>query len=254
MAKLLNTIPDRIDRTLLQMSLRGEVVYHPWRRGFVIDKNQKLIQGVHLSAGAIAAEQHRKEMFDKLNKMIEYAESNKQCRRHLILNYFGQTARYSCQTCDSCQPEQQWPWSLVTERDVATPDDYVDPAFVILETIKWNLDRSRKYGSPYGTGTLLAILKGNTYWITQGQTEPYMREWRLKQARSCPHWGVLTVLPSFDKVIDNTIERLSKEGFIQDSVQSFNDGQSYKYLNLTDKGITQLTSGRLIQWDLDQKL
>jgi hypothetical protein len=136
---------------------------------------------------------------------------------------------------------------------VATPDDYVDPAFVFLETIKWNLDRSKKYGSPYGIGTLLAILKGNTYWITQGQAEPHMREWRLKQARSCPHWGVLTVLPSFDKVIDNTLERLYRDGFVMRSTQMFNDGQSYQYLDLTEKGIAQLTSGRLLQWDLAQK-
>ena len=136
---------------------------------------------------------------------------------------------------------------------MATPDDYVDPAFVCLETIKWNLDRARKYGAPYGTGTLLAILRGDSYWMTQGQTEPHMREWRLKQARSCPHWGVLTVLPSFEKVIDSTIERLGSEGFVQRSAHTFNDGQSYQYLDLTEKGVAQLTSGRLLQWDLAQK-
>jgi len=213
----------------------------------------KLSQGANIAAGALAAEQHRHEMLNKLQKMIQYAETNTQCRRKQILEYFGQTTEATCQACDSCQPEQEWPWSLLTRRDVAMPDDYVDPAFVFLETIKWNLDRARKYGAPYGIGTLLAILKGDTYGMTQGQTEPHMREWRLKQARGCPHWGVLTVLPSFKKVIDSTLERLSSEGFIQRSVQTFNDGQSYQYLDLTEKGIAQLTSGRLIQWDLSQK-
>lgn len=253
LAQAIDVAPDRIDQILLQMSQRGEVVYHPWRRGFVVEKGPKLIRGLQLVAGALAAEQHRQEMSSKLQKMIEYAESTGRCRRRLILEYFGQTSEYTCQSCDGCQPEQEWPWSLLTQRDVATPDDYVDPAFVFLETVKWNLDRAKKYGSPYGIGTLLAILKGNTYWITQGQAEPHMREWRLKQARSCPHWGVLTVLPSFDKVIDNTLERLSLDGFIQRSIQTFNDGQSYQYLDLTEKGVAQLTSGRLLQWDLAQK-
>ncbi|MEI7849302.1 MAG: RecQ family ATP-dependent DNA helicase, partial [Chloroflexota bacterium] len=183
LAQKLHVAPDAIDRILLQMSLRSEVVYHPWRRGFVIEKSSKLIQGVQVAAGALAVEKHRQEMYSKLQKMIEYAESTKQCRRHFILNYFGQSSGNTCQTCDGCQPEKEWPWSLLTQRDIATPDEYVDPAFVFLETIKWNLDRAKKYGAPYGTGTLLAILKGNTYWMTKGQTEPHMREWRLKQAR-----------------------------------------------------------------------
>jgi ATP-dependent DNA helicase RecQ len=253
LAQALKVTPDRIDQVLLQMSLRGEVVYHPWRRGFVLEKSSKLRQGTPLAAGALAAEQHRQEMLFKLQKMIQYAEENTQCRRRLILEYFGQTTEAPCPSCDSCQPEKEWPWSLLTQRDVATPDDYVDSAFVCLETIKWNLDRARKYGAPYGTGTLLAILRGDSYWMAQGQTEPHMREWRLKQARSCPHWGVLTVLPSFEKVIDSTIERLGSEGFVQRSSHTFNDGQSYQYLDLTEKGIAQLTSGRLLQWDLVQK-
>ncbi|MEI7847622.1 MAG: hypothetical protein WCK35_17600, partial [Chloroflexota bacterium] len=58
---------------------------------------------------------------------------------------------------------------------------------------------------------------------------------------------------SFDKVIDNTLERLSNDGFVQRSARTFNDGQSYEYLDLTEKGIAQLTSGRLLQWDLNQK-
>jgi ATP-dependent DNA helicase RecQ len=253
LAQALKVSPDRIDQVLLKMSLRGEVVYHPWRRGFVLEKSAKLRHGAQLAAGALAAEQHRQEMLAKLNNMIQYAEADTRCRRHVILEYFGQAEESHCLSCDSCQPEKEWPWSLLTKRDVATPDDYVDPAFVCLETVKWNLDRARKYGAPYGIGTLVAILKGDNYWMVQGQTEPHMREWRLKQARSCPHWGVLSVMPSFEKVIDHTIERLGIEGFVQRSTHAFSDGQSYQYLDLTEKGIAQLTSGRLLQWDLVQK-
>jgi ATP-dependent DNA helicase RecQ len=242
--------PDQIDQTLLSMALRGEVVYHPWRRGFVIEKGSKLHQGTHVPAGALAAEQHRQEMRKKLEEIINYAQLEGKCRRKIILNYFGHIAANSCCACDICQPDKEWPWSLVTGRDFATPDEYVDPAFVFLETIKWNLDRARKYGAPYGTGTLLAILQGNTYWMTKDQIEPHMRSWRLKQARSCPHWGVLTVLPSYDRVIENTLTRLENEGFILRSLFSFSDGQVYEYLNLTERGMDQLESGRLLQWDL----
>jgi len=242
--------PDSIERVLLRLSQNREVVYHPWRRGFVVEKGTKLASDVRVSAGALAASQHRQEMRHKLEKIIEYAESTTQCRRGMILEYFGQPHEVTCLSCDVCRPEVEWPWSLTTSRDVATPDDYVDPAFVLLETIKWNLDRARKYGAPYGVGTLLAVLKGNGYWISQGQTEPHLREWRLRQARSCPYWGILTVLPSFDKVIDATLNRLCNEGFVRRATHAFEDGQTYEYLDLTDKGVAQLTSGRLLQWDL----
>jgi len=245
LAQEMSVGPDYIDQFLLDMTLRGEVVYHAWRRGFVIEKGRKLIQGTYLPAGAFAAKQHRLEMRHKLDEMINYIQAKDQCRRMIILNYFGQSAETNCLGCDICQPEKELPWSLVTA--------YIDPGFVFLETIKWNLDRARKYGAPYGIGTLLAILRGDTYWMSQGQNEPHMRDWRLKQARSCPHWGVLTVLPSFKIVIETTLERLVNEGFIHRSTFSFNDGQGYEYLDLTEKGKNQLSSGRLLQWDLNKR-
>jgi hypothetical protein len=166
-----------------------------------------------------------------------------------ILNYFGQTARESCLACDVCQPERQWPWSLVTQRDFGTPDAFLDPPFVMLETVKWNLDRARSYGAPYGVGTLLAILKGDSFAATRFETDPYIKRWRLQQMRACPHWGVLAVLPARDRVLDETCRRLISEGFLIQRQQPRGDGQDpYDFLDLTTQGIDQLTSGKLLQW------
>src|SRR5690606_22372706 len=98
-----------------------------------------------------------------LRRMVAYAEGNRVCRRSAILGYFGQHAEIPCDGCDVCAPEREWPWSLITMRDYATPDVYFDPPFVVLETVHWNLERASRYGAPYGTGTLLAILKGDSY-------------------------------------------------------------------------------------------
>jgi hypothetical protein len=179
--------------------------------------------------------------------MIGYAENNTVCRRSILLRYFGQGAADSCDGCDVCRPERKWPWSEISTRDFATPDAYVDPAFVFLETAKWNLDRARKYGAPYGTGTLLAILKGDRYLATRYEDDPHLKQWRLNQLRSCPHWGILSVLPARDRVIQATLDRLLAEGYLNQVRQAW-DGGEYEYLDLTEKGLEQLISGRLLQW------
>ena len=239
--------PVKIDRLLLQLSLRGEAVYRPWQRGFVLEKGSKMSRGASVPAGALAAEQHRREMHRKLQEMIGYAENNTVCRRSILLRYFGQGAADSCDGCDVCRPERKWPWSEISTRDFATPDAYVDPAFVFLETAKWNLDRARKYGAPYGTGTLLAILKGDRYLATRYEDDPHLKQWRLNQLRSCPHWGILSVLPARDRVIQATLDRLLAEGYLNQVRQAW-DGGEYEYLDLTEKGLEQLISGRLLQW------
>ncbi len=250
LADALSVSPDTIDRLLLRLALRGEVVYRPWRRGFVLEKGDKMQPGKHVPAGALAAEQHRAEMHRKLEEMISYAEGNTACRRAAVLRYFGQPAPNQCEGCDVCQPEREWPWSLVTSRDFATPDAYVDPAFVFLETVKWNLDRARKYGAPYGTGTLLALLAGNQYAATYYEDDPHLKRWRIQQLRSCPHWGVLSVLPARERVLREVLTRMLAEGYVRQAHQTWEGGGTYEYLDLTEKGLHQLTSGRLLQWEI----
>lgn len=251
LAKRLNTSPDAIDRLLLRLSLRGEAVYYPMKRGFVLEKGRAMAGGGRVSAGALAAEEHRREMKAKLQQMIAYAEGQAHCRRQTILHYFGQQADEHCDGCDVCQPEREWPWSFLTGRDFATPDAYLDPAFVFLETVKWNLDRAQKYGAPYGTGTLLAVLAGNSYAAVMYEDDPHLKQWRLKQLRSCPHWGVLNTLPARDRVLQDTLDRLLAEEYLSEATFTFEDnGHRYQYLELTEKGTTQLTSGRLLQWEM----
>lgn len=249
LAHALGMTPDVIDRLLLRLSLRGEAIYRPWQRGFVLEKSDKIGRTEGVLAGALAAEQHRAEMRRKLAEMIAYAEGNATCRRATILRYFGQPATERCQGCDVCQPEREWPWSLVTARDFATPDAYVDPAFVFLETVKWNLDRASKYGAPYGTSTLLAILKGDIYTATRYENDPHLKQWRTRQLRSCPHWGVLSMLPSRDRVLGTVLERLLAESYLNREQQTWEGEGTYEYLALTEKGTQQLTSGRLLQWE-----
>jgi ATP-dependent DNA helicase RecQ len=251
LARQLGCRPDAIDHVLLRLALRGEVIYRPWRRGLVLEKTALLCTGQMVSAGALAAEQHRDELHRKLSEMIAYASSNTVCRRAVILHYFGQDTADHCAGCDVCEPEREWPWSLMSSRDVGTPDNYVDPAFILLETVHWNQARAQKYGAPYGTGTMLAILKGDQFAAVRYETDPHLKRWRIQQVRSCPNWGVLALLPARDRVTQATLERLISEGYLCQQRHARADGAGYDYLALTQKGIEQLTSGRLLQWQIN---
>src|SRR5690606_14285528 len=45
---------------------------------------------------------HRRHAYDRLDEMVDYAET-KQCRRAVILRYFGEAAPDRCGACDNCR-------------------------------------------------------------------------------------------------------------------------------------------------------
>ena len=250
LAQSVRSTPVAVEALLLRLAQRGETVYRPWQRGFVLHAQPLLTAGGAIPPGALASEQHRRRLSAKLQKMIDYAQDNRRCRRAMILRYFGEEPPDHCDACDVCLPNQEWPWSLLDSRDSPTPDEYMDLGFVVLETVKWNLDRARKYGAPYGIGMLRAILKGDQYTAVQHVADPHMRKWRLAQMRNCPYWGIFSLLTAKDRKLDTVIERLVADGYLAQATQTSDGASEYTFLDLTAKGIAQLTSGKLLQWSI----
>ncbi len=252
-AERLGVAPGALDDLLIRLAVAEFVLYRPWEKGSVIFKRSRLLTGESFAGESEAAVQATR-LGAKLDAMIRYAEAAEGdgCRRAMILRYFGQEPdRANCGACDLCAPEYEYPWSGITGRDAARFSDYFDPAFTLLELIQWNLDHARDGRSPYGTGTLLNVLKGNEYALARFQSDPALRRWRVQALRACPYWGIFDTLPQKDRVIDACLARLRSEGYIEEvSIQFLGaDGpHQYSYLTLLPKGREQLLRGELLHW------
>jgi hypothetical protein len=57
-------------------------------------------------------------------------------------------------------------------------------------------------------------------------------------------------LPARDRILQTVLDRLLAEGYLSVAQQEREDGETYEYLDLAEKGLGQLTSGRLLQWKI----
>jgi ATP-dependent DNA helicase RecQ len=97
-----------LDRTALTRALKNlsselPIDYVPPFRGNAVRVNDRLKRSRDLVIDFKALEQRKQREYDKLERMIKYAESTK-CRRAYILGYFGDSNPGNCGRCDNCEP------------------------------------------------------------------------------------------------------------------------------------------------------
>jgi ATP-dependent DNA helicase RecQ len=97
-----------LDRTALTRALRAltselPVDYVPPFRGNALRVIDRTRQPRSLGIDFTALEKRKRREYDKLERMIKYAQSHR-CRRSVILSYFGdaQAAGLHCGRCDNC--------------------------------------------------------------------------------------------------------------------------------------------------------
>lgn len=124
------------------------LVFRGFERGYVIWPTERLRAEPKIRWKAAPMSAHQTEKEAKLGRMIAYAETlpPSQCRKRYVLRYFGERLKWSrCGACDHCPPLRV-PWGSVSMGELPKISDYVDPASIILEAHRWNVQRAARLG------------------------------------------------------------------------------------------------------------
>ncbi len=233
---------EALEQTLVRFSVAGGCLYRPWERGYqvrrLVDATTPLPAVGHETADAQEA---------KLRQIRAFVRQ-RGCRWQALRAYFGEPIGAPCGRCDRCNPHQRYPWSGVTERDVPDVSEVINLDTTWLGIIDWNERRARAVRSPYSRLSLLRILRSDEYALMRGVEPGPASRHRRDELRSCPYWGVCRTLRRSASDLEQRLQRLFENGFVEQRTTSVGANGRYDYLVLTERGRTQLQSGEHIQW------
>lgn len=97
----------QIYETLLSLSRQHILHYIPAKKTpyIIYTRERQETERVYLSKEVY---EDRKESYvQRINAMIEYAESENRCRSRMLLRYFGEKSEHNCGQCDVCLQQHQ---------------------------------------------------------------------------------------------------------------------------------------------------
>lgn len=97
----------QIYETLLSLSRQHILHYIPAKKTpyIIYTRERQETERVYLSKEVY---EDRKESYvQRINAMIEYAESENRCRSRMLLRYFGEKNEHNCGQCDVCRQQHQ---------------------------------------------------------------------------------------------------------------------------------------------------
>ena len=97
----------QIYETLLSLSRQHILHYIPAKKTpyIIYTRERQETERIYLSKEVY---EDRKESYvQRINAMIEYAESEKRCRSRMLLRYFGEKNEHNCGQCDVCLQQHQ---------------------------------------------------------------------------------------------------------------------------------------------------
>ena len=96
-------LPVDIVRVVLKsLASRRILKYIPRRNVPIIYYPQQRIESSHLVFSREIYEELQEQMTIRVNAVLEYAESDDECRSTILLRYFGEKAKKDCGCCDVC--------------------------------------------------------------------------------------------------------------------------------------------------------
>lgn len=223
--------PLGVVETLYDLEFEGIIRFHRGKRAMLVRLEQGARPIQNMARREIGFEEFRQHRYDKLDRMLQYAESSS-CRVRYIREYFGEKVTDNCGRCDNCRALKGWQRSKkplqarkIEAKPSIVPDDldYFNEevlTIAILLTV-------RGVRGHAGKNTVADILKGS-------------------KAKTVLNWSfdkLLTYnkLPYFRKeALVETIKMLILKGLIQERRTSEFD---YPLVHLSEKG-----EKKLAQW------
>ena len=232
----------QVEATLIEFAVAGGCLYRPWEKGYDIQRHAPAETALPtIGMEAVAAQEQKLE---QMRGLVLGAG----CRWQTLRHYFGQDAGKPCGHCDRCDPEQRYPWSGITARDVPDVSDVLSLGTTLLELIDWNERRVRDGASPFGTTTLLRILRGDQFVLMRHVQPGPAATARLATLRACPYWGVCRTLRRSEAELQTALHRLITEQYTEHMDVERADGGTYTTLRLLERGRTSLLHAERLNW------
>jgi len=102
LARRLNTTPGEIEIALNYLMKREILTYLPRRNKPQLTFSSELIKAADLRISPENYADRKKDAIRRLDAMIGYVSSTKNCRSKMLISYFGQTDTHRCGICDVC--------------------------------------------------------------------------------------------------------------------------------------------------------
>ena len=233
--------PISVVEMLYDLEFEGIIHFHRGQRAMLLRLEQGIRPLQNMAPREIGFEEFRQHKYDKLDKMLHYAESNT-CRVRYIREYFGEKVTDDCGRCDNCRARKGWqrtkqPTHQVKAAETATSAatetmDYFNEEIIttaILLTVKDVQEHAGKY-------LVADILKGS-------KAKPVL-------TMEFNQLATYNKFPYFRKeALVETIKMLVLKGYIQERRPA---GFDYPVVQLTDQGKKMLTdwqtSGGKLNW------
>lgn len=97
----------QIYETLLSLSRQHILHYIPAKKTPYIIYTRERQETEHVYLSKEVYEDRKESYVQRINAMIEYAESENRCRSRMLLRYFGEKNEHNCGQCDVCLQQHQ---------------------------------------------------------------------------------------------------------------------------------------------------
>ncbi|HDP74348.1 MAG TPA: RecQ family ATP-dependent DNA helicase [Bacteroidales bacterium] len=164
---------DRVYENLKVLSRQKILDYIPKKRTPLIVFIEERLDDKNLRIEPESYQMLRKRYLDRINAMLEYAQSQAKCRSQFLNEYFGQTDSYRCGKCDVCTTRNEldmskYEFDNILEKVKTLLLNNPLPLEKLIDSTGFNPDRVAKVVRFLeDTGKIAANNQGQLEWVTR---------------------------------------------------------------------------------------